>query len=194
MKELSEESTENEVAYYFFSNFKINKDAKENIINEKIDGDVLLDLEDLDFKRLGVKLGPLKKIRTYLNENKHNFKEKKINEVITDKSKTEEVKYFFDKYLNFTENLNDLDGKKLLELDEDKMKSLGLKLGQRKKLAKYIKHFKTLIEKEGNENKLEQENKIAKMINNNNNDNILYLKKQNEEYKKKINILENKIK
>ena len=54
------------------------------------------------------------------------------------------VKQFFEKCLNFTKDLNNLDGKGLIELNEEKMKEMGLSLGQRKRLIKYINYFKTL--------------------------------------------------
>lgn len=141
---LSEESTKEEVADYFQKQFKISEEAKNNIIKEDISGDVLLNIQGDEFKSFGIKVGPLKKIQKFLGENKDKFKEKEIKEVITAISKPEEVKSFFDRCLNFKENLNELDGKGLIELDEAGMKKLGLNLGQIKRLVKYIEYFKTI--------------------------------------------------
>ena len=141
---LSEESTKEDVANYFLNNFKISKEAKDNLIKEDISGEVLLEMEDSEFKQMGMKLGPLKKVRKYLDDNKAHFKNKEIKETITAISKPEEVKNFFERCLNFKESLNDLDGKGLLEFNEESMKNLGLTLGQRKKLVKYIEYFKTI--------------------------------------------------
>ena len=77
-----------------------------------------------------------------MEENKLNFKEEDIKEIITRFSKENEVKMFFEKCLNFKKELN-INGKELLELEDNKMKELGLNLGQRKKLIRYINHFKT---------------------------------------------------
>ena len=49
-----------------------------------------------------------------------------------------------EKCLDFKGELNSLDGKGLLELNNEGMKALGLKFGQIKKLIKYINYFKTL--------------------------------------------------
>ena len=133
-----------EVAEYFLKNYKITEEAKNNIIKEDISGDILLNINDADYKYLKIKIGQYKKIQKYLEKNKDNFKEKEIKEVITVKSKPEEIKNFFERCLNFKGNLNDLDGKGLIDLDEEGMKKLGLNLGQRKKLPKYIEYFKTL--------------------------------------------------
>ena len=57
-KTLSEQSTKEEVADFFIKHFKITEDNKNTLLKEDISGDVLY---DIDFKSLGVKLGPLKK-------------------------------------------------------------------------------------------------------------------------------------
>jgi len=141
---LSEQSTKEEVADYFSQNFKIDEKAKNNLIKEDISGDILLEIPDPDFKSFGIKVGPLKKIAKFLATNKDKFKKKEIKEKITIASNSEEVKNFFENSLNFKGNLNGLDGKGLIELDEEGMKKLGLNYGQRKKLIKYIEYFKTL--------------------------------------------------
>ena len=143
-KMISEESSAEEVADYLSKNKKISDDVKKNFIKEGITGDILFDLSDNEFKLLGLKLGPIKKLRKFLDDNKDKFKEKEYKENITIISKPEEVKQFFDKCLNFKENLDNLDGKKLLELNDEGMVKLGLNLGQRKRSLKYIEYFKTL--------------------------------------------------
>ena len=143
-KNLSEESTKEEVSNYFMKKFNISEEVKNKMIKENISGDILLDLTDNDFKSFGLKFGPIKKIKNYLKENNNTFKDKEIKECITVISKPEEVKSFFERCLDFKEDLNNLDGKGLIELDEEKMKALGLNLGQRKKIIKYIEYFKTL--------------------------------------------------
>ena len=143
-KTLSEYSTKEEVADFFVKKFKISEEIKNNFIKEDISGDVLYDILYSEFKSLGLKVGPLKKIQKFLRENKNNFKEKEIKEVITSNTKSKEVKNFFEKCINFKNKLENLDGKGLLELNEEEMKKLGLNLGQRKKLVKYIEYFKTI--------------------------------------------------
>ena len=142
--EISEESSKEDVANIFAKKCSIKEEQKNNIISEDISGDVLYDLDDNDFKKLNIKLGPLKKIKAFLKDNKDKFKEKKINEKITAISKPEEVSAFFEKCLNFKGELNNMDGKGLIELDEGGMNKLGLNIGQNKRLVKYINYFKTL--------------------------------------------------
>jgi hypothetical protein len=132
------------VANYLLNNFKIGKEAKDNLIKEDISGEVLLEIEDSEFKQMGMKLGPMKKVRKFLDDNKTHFKNKEIKETITAISKPEEVKDFFERCFNYKNSLNNLDGKGLIELNEESMKSLGLTLGQRKKLVKYIEYFKAI--------------------------------------------------
>ena len=153
-KPLSIESSKEEVAEYFVKNFKLPELNKEILINEDISGDVLPQLSQLtqsNFLELlsrgnnKTKVVTFLKLKTYLEKNKDNFKEKEKKEIITANSNPEEVKRFFNKCLNFQKDLNGLNGKDLLDLDEQKMKQLGLNLGQRFKLIKYINYFNTLI-------------------------------------------------
>ena len=69
---INAESSKEDVANFFAKEFKIKDDQKNKIISEDISGDVLYDLNDSDFKKLGVKLGPLK-------NTKKSFKIIKIN-------------------------------------------------------------------------------------------------------------------
>ena len=138
------ESTKEEVANYFLTLLKFGDETKNNFIKEDISGDILLDLNDTDLKKLNLKLGQIKKIKKYIEENKENLVKKEIKEVISIYSSPEEVSTFFESSLNFKENLNKLDGKGLLELNNEEIEKLGLNLGQKKKLVKFIQHFKTL--------------------------------------------------
>ena len=137
-------STKEEVANYFLTLCKFGEETKNNFIKEDISGDILLDLDDTDFKKLNLKLGQMKKIKKYIEENKENLIKKEIKEVISIYSSPEEVSAFFESSLNFKESLNKLDGKGLLELNNEEIEKLGLNLGQKKKLVKFIQHFKTL--------------------------------------------------
>ena len=137
---ISEESTREEVANFIYDELKLKEDIKKIFLNEYITGDVLPLLNKNDLMSLNIKLGPAKKIINYIENNKNNFKDKKINIKLNPYSKDNEVKEFFMKYLGFKESIN-LDGKKLFELDEEDMKRFGLKYGQRKRLINYIKYF-----------------------------------------------------
>ena len=152
VKNLSVESTKEEVAEYFVKNFKLPECNKEIIINEDISGDTLLQLSKLTAEPfLKILSGKEKtkavcrtKFTNFLEKNKDKFQPKEIKEVIIATSGPEKVKDFFDKCLNFQKDLKGLNGKDLIELDEEKMIQLGLNLGQRFKLTRYIDHFKTL--------------------------------------------------
>jgi len=137
-------STKEEVSEYFAKKFRIKEEAKNNIIKEDISGDILKDLDDKDFKKLGIGLGPLKKINAFLKDNKDKIGEKEIKEKITIISSSEEVSNFFKNCLNFSGEINNLDGKGLIELDNETINQLGLNMGQSKKLINYINYFKTL--------------------------------------------------
>ena len=140
---LSESSTKEEVGEYFFRLIQ-KEDVKNILINEYISGDVLISLSLDEIKSLGIKFGPARRIFKFIEENRDKFKEKEINEKLYANSNQEEVKEFFEKCLDFKGELNSLDGKGLLELNNEGMKALGLKFGQIKKLIKYINYFKTL--------------------------------------------------
>ena len=139
---LSETSSKEKVADYLSVTFQLGDEIKNILMNEYISGDILTSLSDEDFKELGIKLGKRKKIMKFIEDNKSKFKKKEINEKLTINSTKEEVKSFFEKCIEFKGDLNSLNGKGLLELTEERMKSLGLKLGQRKRLIKYINFFK----------------------------------------------------
>ena len=189
---ISAYSTKEEIANYFEKNFHICEKAKNNIIKEDISGDILLDISDKEFKSLGIKLGQCKKVQRLLNIEKEKFILKEdIKEKITIKSATQEVKNFLKKYLNYDETSNTLDGKKLIQLNEYEMNNLRLNLGQKKKLIRYIKYFKTLpIEEEKNTSKEELNSNNVIKINNFGNNNYEEIKELKEKLNKANKIIE----
>lgn len=142
IKEITLESTKEEIAEYLGINYKITEKAKNKILEEDINGEILFSLEDNELKLLEIKGGQLLKVKKFISENKEKFNNININEKITDSSNTEEVKAFFDKNFNFKGDLKGLNGKGLLELSENEIKNFGFTLGKRKKLIKYINFFK----------------------------------------------------
>ena len=138
------ESSKEDVGNFVVTNLKLKEDIKNILIKEDISGDVLLDLEEEDFKSIGIKVIQMRKIKGFIEKNKDKFGEKHFTEVISIYSDSNEVAEFFSKSLNFNGNLNNLNGKALLGLTDESIKSMGLNLGQRKKLIKYIEYFKTL--------------------------------------------------
>lgn len=141
---LSELSTKEEVANYFHNSLHLNDEVKNIFLNEYISGDVLAELTAHDLNELNIRLGPRQRILAFIHKYASKFKEKKITEKITSNSSVGEIRNFFEKYLEFKGELNNLDGKGLLELTEERMKELGLRFGQRKRLIKYIRYFKEL--------------------------------------------------
>ena len=154
---ITADSTKEEIANYFQKNFKISEENKNNLIKEDISGDILLDITDKEFKSLlGITLGPLMKIKNFLKKEKEKFSlVKEIKEKITIKSSVKEVESFLKRCLNFSGNSDKLDGKKLIELNEEEMTKYGFNLGQKKKLLNYIKYFKTLPVEEENDSENE---------------------------------------
>ena len=141
---LSESSTKEEVANYLLTSADLKEEVKTKLIDEYITGDILTTLTKNDLAGLGIPLGPRSRIVKIIDQNKDKIKEKEITEKIYPNSSKEEVKAFFEKCIDFKGELNSLDGKGLLELNETGMQSLGLKFGQRRRLIKYIDFFKTL--------------------------------------------------
>ena len=154
---ITADSTKEEIANYFQKNFNILEETKNNLIKEDISGDILLDITDKEFKSLlGIKPGHLIKIKNFLKNQKEKFiLVKEIKEKITIKSSVKEVESFLKRCLNFSGNSNTLDGKKLIELNEEEMAKYGFNLGQKKKLINYIKYFKTLPVEEENDSENE---------------------------------------
>ena len=148
---LSNVSTSDEVAQFFINRCQISEEIANNIKKESITGDVLPLLSKEEFKSIGFKFGHIKSWSNYFNDNKDKFPEKEFKETLTVYSTEEEIKTFLEKYLNYNGPLNNLNGRKLMELNEEKMKNIGLNLGQRKKLIKYINYFRSLNIKESTE-------------------------------------------
>ena len=142
IKEITLESTKEEIAEYLGIKFKISENTKKRILEEDINGEILFSLEDNELKLLEMKAGQIMKVKKFISENKEKFNNININEKITDSSNTEEVKAFFDKNFNYKGDLKGLNGKGLLELSENEIKNFGFTLGKRKKLIKYINFFK----------------------------------------------------
>ena len=141
---LSESSTKEEVAEYFYTILEKKEEIKNLILSEYLTGDILpLSTKD-ELKAIGFKIGPAIRITKEVSKNIDKFKEIKIDIELYPNSSSEEVKNFFEKKIDFKGELNSLDGSKLLELNEETMKTMGLKYGQRKRLIKYIEYFKTL--------------------------------------------------
>ena len=141
---LSEESTCEEVAVYICNELNLKDEIKNILINEYITGDVLPLLTQEDLSSFGLKLGPRKKISLFIKENKTKFKERKLPFILDINSSTKQIKDYLKSYIDFQGEINDLDVKELFEMTEEKMKILGFKFGQRKRLIKYINYFKTL--------------------------------------------------
>jgi len=149
---LSNESTEEEVVKFFIEKCKLSEDIQNKLKSENITGEVLPLLTKDDFKNsFNLKFGNIKKWEIYYNENKDKFTPKEIKEAITPYSTEEEVKSFFERCLSFKGALENMNGKKLIELNEEEMIKIGLNLGKRKRLIEYIKYFKTLNPKESTE-------------------------------------------
>ena len=140
-EKITSSSTKEETAAFFLTKFKISKELQDKMIKEDISGDILLNIEEDELKKIGFKIGPIKKVKKYLSENKADFPEKKLDEEIDDLSTVEDVKTFFENYIGFKGDIG-IDGKQLLELKKEDMLKMGLNLGQIKKLEKYIKHFR----------------------------------------------------
>jgi len=141
---ITAESSKEEVGNFIVTTLKLKEEIKSLIIKEDISGDILADITEEDLKSIGIKVIQARKIKAFIDQNKDKFGEKKFTEIISIYSDSTEVSEFFKNSLNFEGDLNNLDGKSLLELNNESIKTLGLNLGQRKKLVKYIDYFKTL--------------------------------------------------
>ena len=164
IENITSSSTKEEISNFLGSKFKISKEIQTKMIEEDISGDILLNVEESELKKLGFKIGPIKKVKKFLSDNKSYFPEIKLEAKIDKSSNVEEVKTFFENCLNFKGDIN-LDGTKLLELNKDDILKMGLNLGQRKKLEKYIKYFKDIQSKKEEEkiNKEDQKSSEKKM-------------------------------
>ena len=150
MKEckISTNSTCEQVAEDLFMNLKLKEEDKKIFIKEGISGDILymLDIDHIK-KELKFKAILANKIKKYLEENKEKFKPKEISENIPIKNE-EEIKAFFEKFIGYKDNLDSIKGENdLRQLKIEDMVKLGLNLGQRIKLVRYINYFNSLKEK-----------------------------------------------
>ena len=140
------ESTKEDVAFFIFNKYKKDieniKDIYNIIIKENISGEILLDLEKYnEYMSLGIQESLKEKLKKYLEDNKERFIRKPIEITIGFNSKNDEIKDFFKNYLSYEgqiNNINNIDGKKMLNLSYEDMKKIGLNIGQRIKLNNYI--------------------------------------------------------
>ena len=142
IKEITSKSKKEEIAKFFSDEFNLPENIKDNIIKQDISGDILLDLKDKDFQILGLKKEQIKKIRDYLSDNNENFMNVKVDAKINNNSTKEDVEKLFKDYIGFNGKIKNLDGKKFLNLTQEKIDELGLNIGQTKKLEKYLKKCK----------------------------------------------------
>ena len=68
--------TKYEIAQYFEDNYSITQEIKSDIINECIDGEVLFEMTDKDFKDLMPNFLEIQKIKNEIQEERANLKEK----------------------------------------------------------------------------------------------------------------------
>ena len=148
IKEISNKSTEKEVAGFFEFKFNIDKNISNNFIKEYITGDILPYLFLNDFKVLGLNLESIINWYKYYEDNENIFIYDKIYEEINIDSSSLDVKNFLASYLNFKNNTYILNGQKLFKLNEEGMVKMGMKLGQRKKLIRYIDYLEGKNKKE----------------------------------------------
>ena len=144
---ISINSTCEEITSFFEEQFKINEAEKNKLIKEGISGDVLFDITD--FKELlEIRPGPARKIKSYINYYKDKLIPRDINENIPLQNK-EEIKTFFEKSIGFKGDINDINGENdLKRLKEEDMIKLGLNIGQRIKLTRYINYLNSKEEQD----------------------------------------------
>ena len=144
---ISIDSTCEEVSSFFEKKYKLDESEKDKLIKEGISGDVLFDITD--FKTLlNIRPGPARSIKKYINYYKDKFIPKEIDENIPIQNK-EEIKMFFEKRIGFRGDINSIKGENdLIQLKEEDMIKLGLNIGQRIKLTRYINHFNPKDEKD----------------------------------------------
>ena len=153
-EKITSSSSPEEVVDFLSKRIKLSDEVIQKLKSEAISGDILLSLDDEDYKLLGIKLGPKKKIKKYLDENKGDFSEKEFDIKLSINSTKEEVKDFLEKSLGITEDV-DLDGKSLLDLRDDDIENLGLNIGKKIRLKKYLKYLNNIKQK--NPEKVEEQ-------------------------------------
>jgi len=140
VKDVSGTSTKEDVAKFFELRFNLNQEISKKFINEYISGDILPNLSLNDFKSLGLNLDSIIDWNKYYEENKSKFINNNLKKEISFNANYEEVKEFLESYLDYKGNIKNLNGKRLFELNEDSMKKIGMKIGQRRRLIKYINY------------------------------------------------------
>ena len=147
-KEISKDSTPEEIVNHLSQILNIDEKNLNILIKENISGDILSLLESKDFKELGIETDLQKKIQEHINKNIEHFT--LINEdiKININSNENDVKIFFEKYLNFKNELRNINGKNLFSLTEQEMKEMGLNLGQRKKLNMIMEQLRKKEQKD----------------------------------------------
>ena len=141
-KEITKDSTPEDIVNYFSQILNLDEKNLNGFIEENISGEILPLLENKDFEKLGIKLGHKKKIQNFINENLTRLTSFNKDIKISNNSNENDVKIFFENYLNFKNDIGNINGKKLFSLTEEEMKDMGLKLGQRKKLNMIIKQLR----------------------------------------------------
>ena len=137
-KEITKDSSPEEVLSYFKS--KDPESELNNLAKENIFGDVLSLLDKRDYKELGIKKGPQKKIQKYIEDNLTKLTRNEIEITVNKNSNEKDVELFLENYLNFKTHIKHLEGNKLFSLSEKDMKNIGLNIGQRKRLKMYIEY------------------------------------------------------
>ena len=171
-KEITKDSSPEEIIDYFVKTTSYKEVDFACVIEEKISGDVLPYLNKQDYKELNIKLGPKIIIQNFVLDNINKLKRNEINIIIDANSPENEVKIFFEKYLNFKGNIKALDGKKLFCMSDEELKNFGLKIGQRRKINMYIEFYQknkkqnsgALITKEDVANFLKKEFNIPEKV------------------------------
>ena len=177
-EKITSSSSPEEIADFLSKRFKLSEEIIQNLKSQSISGDILPSLNDEEFKLLGFKLGPMKKVKKYLSENKNDFPEKEFEKKININSTKEEAKDILNKYIGIEEDI-DLDGKSLLNLSKDDIEKIGLNIGNKIKLKKYLEYLNS-IKKENLEKEKELNEKIDKIKENDMNKDKKEEKKQDK--------------
>ena len=144
---LSKDSTAEEVCN-FLQEFIKNPNTILKFKEERIKGNELFFLENIDFQNLGYKLFKTK-LHPKLNEIENSQKDiLEFNEIIDENYTEDQVKNFLRTEMKFDAEIlkkfNKINGKLFKKLSLDNLEEFGLKLGERKKLGKYLEKIKEL--------------------------------------------------
>ena len=162
---LSPNSTEQEVAQFFKKKFSLKEEITNKILRENITGEVVNDLTNEDYNSLGISTGDKKKIKSFLKNNADKNTSKITEKSINIYSTKTDVKKFFENYLNFKSDLN-LNGYQILNLTKEKLQEMGLSIGQRIKLNKYIDYMKKQSSEISNIREGSNKNEVAEFLKN----------------------------